>query len=260
MAMFSYARPGGTRDYPSLKARHQDQGAQLMRWMRIDAPASGAVTQPFSMGGWAVDLAASAGPGVDTIHVWAHPSSGAPPTFVGAAYPVAGLRPDVGAFFDDGRFSDSGWGLSANGLGAGTYLVVAYAHSSVTGTFTHVRGVTVTVPPPLMNLDAPGAGSNVPSTFLVGGWAIDPAAASGTGVSTVHVWAFSSTGAATFLGASYGGDRADVAAVFGARFRYSGFTVVASLPPGSYTIVAYALSTVTNTFSNARSANVTVVP
>jgi hypothetical protein len=140
-------------------------------------------------------------------------------------------------------------------------VLVAYAHSAVTGTFTHIQSITITVPPPLMSLDAPAAG-NVPSTFIVGGWAIDPAAASGTGVSTVHVWAFSaSTGAATFLGASYGGDRADVGAVFGARFRFSGFTVVASgLPPGSYTVVAYALSTVTNTFSNARSAYVTVMP
>ena len=41
MAMFSYARPGGTRDYPSPKAHHQDQGAQLMRWMSIDTPGSG---------------------------------------------------------------------------------------------------------------------------------------------------------------------------------------------------------------------------
>lgn len=259
LAMFSYARPGGTLFYPSVKARHQEQGVQLMRWIRIDSPGSGTVTQPFSLAGWAVDLAASAGPGVDAIHVWAHPTNGAPAIFVDDAYPVAGMRPDVGAFFDDGRFSDGGWNASVNGLGAGTYVLTAYAHSTVTGTFTHNRSITVTVPSPLMSLDAPASG-NVPSTFLVGGWAIDPAAASGTGVSTVHVWAVSSTGAATFLGASYGGDRLDVGNAYGQRFRYSGFTVVGSLPPGSYTIVAYALSTVTNTFSNARSANVTVVP
>ena len=260
LSMFSYARPGGSRDHPELKARHQAQGALLMRWIRIDTPAGGTVTQPFWMGGWAVDLAASSGPGVDAIHVWAHPASGAPPIFMSDAYPVAGMRPDVGAFFfEDGRFSDSGWNAPVNGLGAGTYTLTAYAHSAVTGTFTHIRSVTVTVPSPQMNLDAPASG-NVPSTFIVGGWAIDPAAASGTGVSTVHMWAVSSTGNATFLGASYGGDRPDVGNVFGQRFRYSGFGVVASLPPGSYTIVAYALSTVTNTFSNARSANVTVVP
>lgn len=264
IAMFAYARQtpqGATRDYPGIKARHQNQGAQLMRWLRIDGPGSGAVAVPFAMAGWAVDLAASTGPGVDAIHVWAHPTSGAPAIALGQAYPAAGSRPDVGAFFDDSRFNDAGWGLNANGpLTAGTYTVVAYAHSSVTGTFTHTGQITVTVPPPLMNLDAPGAG-NVPSTFVVGGWAIDPAAASGTGVSTVHVWAFSSTGAATPLGASYGGQRNDVAAAYGSRFRDSGFTIVASgLAPGAYTIRAYAYSTVRNTFDITREVNVTVVP
>src|SRR5262249_45644702 len=77
LRLFAYARgypQGATRDYPSLKARHQDQGAQLMRWMSIDVPSSGTVLQPFAMGGWAVDLAASDGPGVSAIHVWAWPS------------------------------------------------------------------------------------------------------------------------------------------------------------------------------------------
>lgn len=254
-----FAPQGATRDYPTLKARHQEQGALLMRWIAIDTPGPGIVTQPFSLGGWAVDQAATSGPGVDTVHAWAYPANGSPAIFLGAGLPVVGSRPDVGAYFGSPRFGDSGYSISVNGLAAGSYTIIAYAHSTVTGTFTHERSITVTVPAPAMNIDVPSGGV-VLSYFVVAGWAIDPAAASGTGCSTVHFWAFPTAGGQPiFMGSNYGGDRPDVGAAFGSsRFNPSGFNLFAHLPSGSYTIVAYALSTVTNTFNQQKSITVTV--
>ena len=253
------APQGATRDYPTVKGRHQDQCAKLMRWIAIDAPAAGVVTQPFLVGGWAVDQAARSGGGVDTVHVWAVPANGSPAVFLGAGTPIVGSRPDVATFLGSPRFSDSGFNVTANGLPAGTYTIAASAHSTVTNTFTHMRTVTVTVPAPAMSIDIPSSGM-VQQSFWVAGWAIDPAAAAGTGVSTVHVWAVPSSGPAIFVGAHYGIERSDVGAAFGSsRFNPSGFQVLAQLPPGSYTIVASAYSTVTNTFSQSKTVTVTVM-
>ncbi|HEX9369241.1 MAG TPA: hypothetical protein VF921_21600, partial [Vicinamibacterales bacterium] len=172
-------------------------------------------------------------------------------------------RGDVGGVYG-AQFTNSGYGV-AGSLGAGTYQVVAYAHSTVTGAFTgstsiflHVAGTT---PAPVMSLDTPVPNAVAKRGFAVGGWAIDLGALSGTGVDTVHVWAFPTNGApAIFAGvASYGAPRGDVGGVYGARFTNSGFNLAAAtIPPGVYDLVAYAHSTVTGTFSNWRVARVTV--
>ena len=68
--------------------------------------------------------------------------------------------------------------------------------------------------------------------------------------------------AATFLGsATYGQARPDVGAAHGSRFTNSGFTLTAAsaLPPGAYTITAYAHSTATNTFNVTASVAVTLL-
>ena len=114
--------------------------------MHIDLPAgSTTVTQPFRLAGWALNLGATAGTGVDAVHVWAfpNPGSGASPFFVGvAAY--GGLRSDVGAVFGSG-FAGSGYNLTVQGLAPGRYQFVVYAHSAVTGTFNTAERVTVDV-------------------------------------------------------------------------------------------------------------------
>jgi N-acetylneuraminic acid mutarotase len=113
--------------------------------MTIDTPANGASpTRPFLLAGWAVDLDSTSGPGVDAVHVWAYPTSGAP-IFVNIGT-LNFARGDVGAIFGT-RFTNCGYNVaitSAN-LPAGTYLLAVYAHSTVTGTFNQVRTVTVTV-------------------------------------------------------------------------------------------------------------------
>ena len=41
--------------------------------------------QPFDIAGWAADLDAEVQTGVDAVHVWAYPHSGADPIFIGNA-------------------------------------------------------------------------------------------------------------------------------------------------------------------------------
>jgi hypothetical protein len=101
--------------------------------MAVDIPSSNAaVTGSFTVAGWALDLAAPAGSGVDAVHVWAYPLNGAPPVFVGAAA-VGGSRPDVGAAFG-GQFAGAGYNLRGQ-LAAGSYNLVVFARSSITRTF-----------------------------------------------------------------------------------------------------------------------------
>jgi hypothetical protein len=103
----------------------------------IDSPQSGStVSGTFLVGGWAIDTAASGGPGVDAVHVWAYPNpgSGQAPIFLGAAT-LGGYRPDVATAF--GYSPSSGWANSgynlATSMSPGYYQIVVYARSVVTG-------------------------------------------------------------------------------------------------------------------------------
>jgi hypothetical protein len=113
--------------------------------MAIDIPPAGSVqTRPFTIAGWAIDRGAPTGTGVDAVHVYAFPSGGGPPTFVGAAtYGVT--RSDVGAYFG-ARFTDSGYTISVTSAAvpAGDYVFSVYAHSTIAG-FNQVRAISVTV-------------------------------------------------------------------------------------------------------------------
>lgn len=101
------------------------------------------VTQPFALGGWAADLDAAAGTGIDMLHVWAYPLTGAPPVFAGAvAY--GGARPDVAAVHGD-QFRDSGFGLTLDGLPPGDYDLAVFPWSRVSGGFTPAQLVRVTI-------------------------------------------------------------------------------------------------------------------
>ena len=66
------------------------------------------------------------------LHIYAY-LYGTTPQFLGAPNTVAGSRPDVGAWLQDSRFTDSGYGLTVSGLPAGTHLLVVYPYSSVSG-------------------------------------------------------------------------------------------------------------------------------
>jgi hypothetical protein len=113
-----------------------------------------------------------------------------------------------------------------------------------------------------MSIDSPANGTTVPRTLDVAGWAVDTGAASGTGVDTLHIYAYPSPGsgqAPVYLGAAfYAGARPDIGATFGAQFTNSGYSLRVTLPgAGVYDIVVYARSTVTGTFNNAQTVRVT---
>jgi hypothetical protein len=169
-------------------------------------------------------------------------------------------RPDVGAAFG-GRFTSTGFTLQASGLPIGGYTLAVFARSLVTGAFDLVRTVRVTLPDGgAAAIDTPVNGGAVSTPFAVAGWALDRQGA-GTGVDAIHIWAFPLAGGApVFLGTPADVSRLDVAAFFGdARFEPSGYNLtVTTLPPGPYTVVVYARSTVTGAFSIARLVQVVV--
>ncbi len=224
--------------------------------MAIDTPGSnGVCQQPCPLSGWALDTAAGSGTGVDAVHVYAVPAGGAA-RFVGAAQ-LGGSRPDVGAAFGSSRFSSSGFQLIVRGLPPGTYQLLAFAHSTATGSFNDSRAIAnVTVrSAPRMSIDAPAANSTVGTGgFTVSGWAVDAAAASGPGVDAVHIYAFP-VGSSTprFLGAAtLGVSRSDVGALFGgSQFTKSGYNLkVTGLSAGTYDLAVCARSSVSGEFDD----------
>ncbi|MDQ3349330.1 MAG: hypothetical protein M3545_15355, partial [Acidobacteriota bacterium] len=145
----------------------------------------------------------------------------------------------------------------------GLYQFAVFSHSTATGTFNALRTVTVPVQnAPVMALDAPGAGT-VSSSFTISGWALDLAVSSGTGVDAIHVHAYKNPGSGTppqFLGtAAYGTSRGDVAAAFGRpQFAPSGYSLPVTLTPGTYEIVVFARSSLSQAFDNRKVVRVTV--
>jgi phospholipase D-like protein len=117
-------------------------------YLNIDGPGNGFThSRPFWMSGWAADSGAASGTGIDAIHVWASPTWGAAPVFVGVAN-NGGWRPDVGAYLGSSQFNNSGWTFlvsSSNLPIAGTYDLNVFGRSTVTGVFSVVRTVRVTV-------------------------------------------------------------------------------------------------------------------
>ena len=98
---------------------------------------------------------------------------------------------------------------------------------------------------------------------MVGGWALDLDAVRGTGVTTLHAWAYPADGGVPiFIGATaYGGSRPDVAAVHGERFKDSGFNLIAQgLPAGDYSLAVFAWSTETMGFIAPKIVRISVTP
>ncbi len=110
----------------------------------IDTPRSQQdVGQPFVLAGWAADLDAAGGPGIDTLHVWAYPTTGGAPVFLGTPI-LGGARPDVAAVYGD-QFREAGFALPVHGLTPGIYDLAVFPWSHVTGVFAPAKLVHVTV-------------------------------------------------------------------------------------------------------------------
>jgi hypothetical protein len=231
----------------------------------VDSPRNGAtVAGTLAISGWALDVNASAGNGVDAVHAYAFPLGGGQ-IFLGSA-PFT-QRLDVANYFGDSRFSNSGFTVFAN-LPPGIYTIGVYARSTVTGTFHAVWTVQIRVTPPSnphMALDQPLAGwPSVPSSFWIRGWALDASSFEGSGVDAVHAWAYpvigADHGAPVWVGAaSVGTYRPDVAQALGnGQFANAGFEMVGTLPPGVYDLVIYARSWIAGSFNNWRMVRIIV--
>ncbi len=163
-------------------------GAPMLRvqpgqFITIEAPVAGAAPQPVVVRGWAVDGTAASGTGVDTVHIYAVPAGGAG-VFLGAAtYGIA--RPDIGAAHGS-RFTSSGFTFTGTAtLGPGSYTIVAYGRSTVSGGFTMSASVAVTLSapaPPIGVVDTPANNVTVTGEMAVTGWALDDA-----GIASVDV-------------------------------------------------------------------------
>jgi hypothetical protein len=242
--------------------------------LNIDSPGAGAiVTSAFEVGGWAIDTGAPSGSGVDAVQFYIFPNDGASPgVFIGTGS-YGSARTDVGSAFGS-RFTNSGFHFTITGLGPARFLLGVYARSTLTGTFSVVNTVHVTVNAnALMSIDAPSPEMTVTtSSFSVAGWAIDRAvegvSSTGTGVDAQHVYAYHNPGSgepAIFLGvATLGFGRPDVGALYGSRYDNSGYNLDVNaasaglLPGGVYNIVVFAHSTVTDSFNNLAVVRVTI--
>lgn len=233
----------------------------------IDTPRDGAtLTSPFAIAGWT--LAESVGAstsGIDVVHAWAFPFNGDAPKFLGSAA-MDGPRPDVAAAFGAG-YGRSGFSLTTPWLRPGRYQISVYGRSR-TGQFDAFAATNITAvgESGTMALDFPSAGVVVEpgaAQIFVAGWAIDRAAASGTGTDVVHAWAFPvGPGDPAFLGSTMANNpRPDVGAFFGERFTASGFSALLPAPrPGTYDLAVYARSTTSGLFDQWRVVRITVRP
>jgi hypothetical protein len=116
---------------------------------------------------------------------------------------------------------------------------------------------------PQVVIDTPRQQQDVGQPFVLGGWAADLDASQGTGISTLHAWAYPLAGGPpVFLGATAsGGVRRDVAASHGTQFEASGFGIqVQGLSPGHYDLAIFAWSTERARFVTSRGVRVTVRP
>jgi Putative binding domain, N-terminal/Viral BACON domain len=110
-------------------------------------------------------------------------------------------------------------------------------------------------------IDTPATAATIARAFTIGGWAVDPSAATGSGIDAIHVWAYPFGGAAPiFLGAAtIGAARPDVAAIYGSGFIGAGYALaVKGLDPGAYTLAVFAHRARTGTFVPAATTTVSV--
>lgn len=214
------------------------------------------LSQPVVVSGWAFDGNDTATVGIAAVHVWAFPVGGGAPVFVPVAFT---MRSDIRDIFGVWRLF-SGFSGVLDGVADGTYDIVAYLLSSSTGQFEKQLTKRVT----LAGRAQPGAiwVSSLPApTFGLDGYAMDLRASTGAGVSTVHVWAFPDAGSTpVFLGAVTPSTcRPELVTTFSHQFGCSGWSLSGlSLPPGTYTIAAYALSTASGGFLPPRLVTLTI--
>lgn len=164
---------------------------------------------------------------------------------------VAGPLP-IGSSFDQAAATFA-WHPGAGFLG--TYDLLFRAE-------LRLERLRVVVGPSIrIAIDTPEYGTVLSGAgFTVAGWATDLASLAGSGIDTLHIWAYPvGGGAPRFVGVAQSREaRSDVATLYGAFFKDAGFTVTGALPPGTYDLVVYAHSAATNGFDGAQVVRVVV--
>jgi hypothetical protein len=166
----------------------------------------------------------------------------------------------IGSSLSGGTFT---WQPGAGFLGAYDFVFVRSegshpADRQEVRVVVHPQG---TFTRPQVVVDMPSVNQRLDDGFTIGGWALDPDARSGTGVSLVQAWAYPVRGGRpVFLGtASMDGQRPDVAALYGAQFSASGFGLpVRHLAQGAYDLAVFAWSDAEGRFLPARIVRVTL--
>jgi glucose/arabinose dehydrogenase len=110
----------------------------------VDTPKPGAtVGSTFAISGWALDVVAPSGTGIDAVHVWAVPiSAPGPAVFLGATTTFVD-RPDVGAIFG-APFTPSGYNVVTSALAPGVYDIYVFGRNTGTGQFQAAPPIRVT--------------------------------------------------------------------------------------------------------------------
>jgi hypothetical protein len=225
----------------SLAVSVPNSGASLMAGV-IDVPQDWTSTSAdVLVTGWAIDLGATAGPGVDRVQV-----------FVDGAYRADATygtnRGDLAAAYG-AHFGHSGYAyqLAVAALTPGMHIVELKARSTVTGaTSSFLRGILTVAAPtyPSGSLDSPAESQSVSGSVSVSGWALDMAAPNGSGVDRAQVF----VDGVYVADATYGQPRPDIGAGYGARFTNSGFSYqlsVSGLAVGTHALEVRARSAAT---------------
>ncbi len=227
----------------------------------LDPIASG--TQPIVLRGLAGDPASTSGTGVSAVEVWADPTNGGSPVYVGPA--TTGLyRPDAAGY--GANFLYAGWERIVRGLTPGAYVFRIRAQSSLTGIWGQMLSATTNVVnDPRIFVESPGNNAQVTAPVSMSGAVADLAALSGTGMSAVHVYV-RPVGSATqfFAGEAIPNvPRPDLQGYVGGnpQFLNIGFQLSnMPIPPGSYDLLTYAFSTVSNAWTVVMTRITVVVP
>jgi hypothetical protein len=225
----------------------------------IESPADDSLAgQPFYVTGWALDLRAKVGTGMEAVMAFAEPVAGGTRIPLGEA--TRYMRPDLVGQVGP-RFAAGGFFLGVHGLPAGRYNIVVEARSTVTGSISQsARRVIQTGP--LTIVDTPDGHTPLRQGFSLSGWSIDRRSREGAGIDALHVYAYPLDGRPpVFLGAAdMGLERPDVAALYGSAFEASGYRLAVNTPltPGKYLLVLFPRSTVSRAFATPTQLVVTV--
>ena len=118
-------------------------------------------------------------------------------------------------------------------------------------------------PDVLAPIEQPTSGAFVSGAATLRGFAIDLGSSAGTGIDVVHIYLDGPYGTGTIIGgATYGLDRPDIAAQYGARFGPSGWELAcdtAGLASGVHRLYLYAHRTTDNAWS-AMEPHLVIVP